>query len=45
MTEVSRRNARSLRAHQRVGFETLAEYRDASDDWAVLALDLVLMVA
>jgi hypothetical protein len=40
VTEVSRRNGRSLRAHQRTGFETLAEYRDATDDWCVIALDL-----
>lgn len=40
VTEVSRRNGRSLRAHERTGFEVLADYRDATDDWAVLALDL-----
>ena len=39
VTEVSRRNLRSLRAHQRVGFTTLHDYRDATDEWAVLGLD------
>lgn len=37
VTEVATRNLRSLRAHARVGFETLAHYRDAEDEWAVLA--------
>ena len=36
VTEVSARNGRSLRAHQRVGFEELERYRDATDDWALL---------
>lgn len=40
LTEVSQRNGRSLRAHARIGFHTLTSYRDATDDWAVIALDL-----
>jgi GNAT superfamily N-acetyltransferase len=39
VTEVARRNGRSLRAHLRTGFAVLAEYRDATDDWVVLGLD------
>jgi ribosomal protein S18 acetylase RimI-like enzyme len=39
VTEVARRNGRSLRAHERAGFEGLAEYRDATDDWVVIGLD------
>ncbi|NVJ07646.1 GNAT family N-acetyltransferase [Myxococcus sp. AM001] len=39
VTEVSARNLRSLRAHERVGFETLHTYRDATDEWAVVAWD------
>ncbi|WP_223640070.1 GNAT family N-acetyltransferase [Corallococcus sp. EGB] len=39
VTEVSVRNARSLRAHARVGFETIHTYRDASDTWAVVLWD------
>lgn len=40
VTEVATRNLRSMRAHLRVGFEVIATYRDATDDWAVIALDL-----
>ncbi|AKF81084.1 Acetyltransferase (GNAT) family protein [Myxococcus fulvus] len=39
VTEVSARNTRSLRAHERVGFRTLHTYRDATDEWAVVAWD------
>ena len=39
LTEVARRNQRSLRAHERAGFEVLAEYRDATEDWVVVGLD------
>lgn len=39
VTEVSTRNTRSLRAHERVGFKTLHTYRDATDEWAVVAWD------
>ncbi len=39
VTEISVRNLRSLRAHERVGFETLHTYRDATDEWAVVAWD------
>jgi len=36
VTEVSVRNGRSLRAHQRIGFEELERYRDATDEWVLL---------
>jgi ribosomal protein S18 acetylase RimI-like enzyme len=36
ITEVAVRNQRSLRAHERVGFETVHTYRDATDEWAVV---------
>lgn len=36
VTEVSTRNLRSLRAHQRVGFETLNTYCDELDEWSVI---------
>ena len=39
VTEISQRNARSLRAHRRVGFETLHVYEDASDVWEVVVWD------
>ncbi len=42
VTEVAERNARSLRAHERVGFETFHVYPDPTTDevWHVVALDL-----
>jgi hypothetical protein len=41
VTEISRRNPRSLRAHRRVGFETLHVYRDpaAGEEWEVVVWD------
>jgi RimJ/RimL family protein N-acetyltransferase len=39
ITEVAVRNQRSLRAHERVGFQTLHTYRDATDEWAVVLWD------
>lgn len=41
ITEVAARNPRSLRAHARVGFQTLHVYADATtgEDWHVIALD------
>jgi hypothetical protein len=41
VTEISQRNVRSLRAHQRVGFETLHVYRDpaADETWEVVVWD------
>lgn len=40
VTEVSERNSVSLKAHQRMGFETVGTYRDAQDAWVVVAWDL-----
>ncbi|WP_394820780.1 GNAT family N-acetyltransferase [Pendulispora albinea] len=39
VTEVATRNTRSMRAHARVGFEVVRTYRDAVDEWAVIAWD------
>lgn len=41
VTEISQRNARSMNAHRRVGFETLHVYHDASADetWEVVVWD------
>lgn len=41
VTEVAARNTRSLRAHARVGFQTLHVYPDATtgEEWHVVALD------
>ena len=43
VTEVAERNTRSMRVHERAGFETLHTYFDASagEDWRVVVLDLV----
>lgn len=42
VTEVARRNTRSLGAHARVGFQSIHVYADATtgEEWDVLALDL-----
>lgn len=39
ITEVAVRNQRSLRAHERAGFQILHTYRDATDEWAVVLWD------
>ena len=41
VTEISQRNARSMRAHRRVGFQTLHLYRDAAarETWEVVVWD------
>jgi len=39
VTEVSVRNPRSLRAHQRVGFREIERYADATDEWVLLGWD------
>ena len=36
ITQIATRNTRSLRAHERVGFEPIHRYRDASDDWLIV---------
>ena len=39
VTEISVRNPRSQKAHERVGFEELDRYRDATDEWVVVIWD------
>ncbi len=40
ITEVARRNMRSIRAHEKVGFELLHRYRDsAAEEWDVVLCD------
>lgn len=36
VTEIATRNTRSMRAHERVGFQTINVYRDELDEWAVV---------
>jgi RimJ/RimL family protein N-acetyltransferase len=38
VTEISVRNQRSLHAHARIGFTEVERYRDATDDWVIVAL-------
>jgi len=40
VTEISMRNRRSQRAHQRVGFIEIDHYRDPQDEWSVVGLQL-----
>lgn len=37
VTEISTRNRRSLRAHEKIGFKTIFIHRDNLDEWAVVA--------
>jgi GNAT superfamily N-acetyltransferase len=39
VTEVATRNARSMRAHTRIGFRPIDRYRDATDEWVLLRWD------
>lgn len=39
VTKVSTKNHRSLKAHQKVGFETVIIEKDTLDEWAVVAWD------
>ncbi|MEP7372142.1 MAG: GNAT family N-acetyltransferase [Chitinophagaceae bacterium] len=39
ITEISTRNQRSIRAHERVGFKTIHTHRDDLDEWAVVGWD------
>jgi ribosomal protein S18 acetylase RimI-like enzyme len=43
VTEVAERNVRSMRAHERVGFQTLHTFSDeaANEDWRVVLLELI----
>ncbi|WP_224491110.1 GNAT family N-acetyltransferase [Robertkochia flava] len=36
ITEVSEGNPRSLRAHEKTGFQTLLRYRDTTDNWHLI---------
>jgi len=40
ITEIAERNTRSIRAHERVGFETLHNFSDEVADWRVVVLGL-----
>lgn len=40
VTEIAVRNQVSVRAHERMGFETISTYSDGSQTWAIVAWDL-----
>lgn len=40
VTSVSTRNHRSMRAHERVGFQVVDTFRDATDEWSILVCQL-----
>ena len=37
VTQIATRNTRSIRAHEKVGFETIEKYASGGEDWAVVA--------
>ncbi len=39
VTEISNLNARSLKAHQRIGFEVIHSYSDGETDWQLVVWD------
>lgn len=39
ITEVAQRNTRSLRAHYKVGFKNILEYKTEEEDWVILLWD------
>lgn len=40
VTEIAVRNQVSVRAHERMGFETISTYSDGSEEWVIVAWDL-----
>jgi len=36
LTEISTSNLRSLKAHEKMGFETIYTYQDSVDEWNVV---------
>lgn len=38
-TEIAIRNTRSIRAHQRVGFQTIHQFQDETDHWEIVVWD------
>jgi ribosomal protein S18 acetylase RimI-like enzyme len=39
VTEVSSKNTRSMRAHQKIGFQTIYSFEDMTDNWHILVWD------
>jgi L-amino acid N-acyltransferase YncA len=40
VTEIALRNQVSIRAHEKIGFQTIATYSDEREQWAVVAWEL-----
>lgn len=40
ITEIATRNTRSMRAHEREGFEVLLKFKDAVEEWAIVGLKI-----
>jgi hypothetical protein len=39
ITEIATRNPRSIRAHEKMGFEVIHEFEDATDHWVIVLWD------
>jgi GNAT superfamily N-acetyltransferase len=39
VTEISTSNSRSMRAHEKIGFKTIHQYKDAADEWNIVLWD------
>jgi RimJ/RimL family protein N-acetyltransferase len=39
VTEIATRNTRSIRAHEKIGFKTIHQFTDATDDWDIVLWD------
>ncbi|MFN2457647.1 MAG: N-acetyltransferase family protein, partial [Chitinophagaceae bacterium] len=39
LTQISCKNQRSLKAHEKIGFESIYRYRDGTDEWDVVIWD------
>ncbi len=39
ITEIADSNIRSIKAHQRVGFEVIHNFSDSTEDWSIVALN------
>jgi GNAT superfamily N-acetyltransferase len=42
VTEIATRNVVSVRAHEKMGFEAIANYSDGREDWVIVAWDLAV---
>ena len=45
VTEISTRNIKSLKSHQKMGFKVIADYNDGQELWNIVAWDIKLLIA